>query len=299
MKPFKITVVYKKSLYQLYAKERQDERVLRLLRKGSRVTKRLKQTHITHRDTLEKVRKILKSLDIKATFVYRARSFSENNMDLILSVGGDGTFLEAARSIRETFILGVNSNPEDSVGMLCGAKIETLESYLKEIIDGSAEVTKLTRLSVKINKRKLPFPILNDVLIAHSNPASTSRYLLRLRGTTEEHKSSGMWVAPAAGSTAAILGAGGRVLPLKSRNIQFVVREPYQITGKRMKLTQGMVKPNEKLVIYSKMRAGRIYLDGPHNVEQFPVGDMLEIKISRHPLFAYGFHETRRRKKRN
>ena len=83
--------------------------------------------------------------------------------------------------------------------------------------------TPVTRLAIDLEGRRLQ-PALNDVLVAHVQPAATSRYRLTLGRRSEEHRSSGLWVATAAGSTAGIRSAGGRPMPLTSRRIQFRAR---------------------------------------------------------------------------
>ena len=96
--------------------------------------------------------------------------------------------------------------------------------------------------------------VLNDVLFCHECPAATTRYLIRHGAIEEEHKSSGVWVGPAAGSTAAQRSAGGRVLPPTSTQMQYVVREPYVSNGTRYQLTHGLLEPDEQLLITSKIR---------------------------------------------
>ena len=50
---------------------------------------------------------------------------SDPNIELILSLGGDGTFLKTASMIKNRHmpILGVNTDPQRSVGCLCNRKV--------------------------------------------------------------------------------------------------------------------------------------------------------------------------------
>lgn len=54
---------------------------------------------------------------------YSKRRLQKNT--LIITIGGDGTFLNAAHSINcsDCFILGINSKPESSIGKLCSFEI--------------------------------------------------------------------------------------------------------------------------------------------------------------------------------
>src|SRR6185295_20354394 len=96
----------------------------------------------------------------------------------------------------------------------------------------------------------------------------------------EEHKSSGLWISTAAGSTAAIGSAGGIFMPIASRNFQFLVRELYRRLGRKYDMGSGTIAFGRKLIILSKMRVGRIFLDGPHRVLPFPIGSKLEVSAS-------------------
>src|SRR5205814_102880 len=96
---------------------------------------------------------------------------------------------------------------------------------------------------VRINGDVVTSRVLNDMPFCHQSPAATARYIVEHRGVVEEQKSSGMWIGPAAGSTAAQHSAGGKVLPLTSADLQMVVREPYKPRGKPYKLTHLIVKP--------------------------------------------------------
>jgi len=64
--------------------------------------------------------------------------------------------------------------------------------------------TTLTRMRVERDGEVLHRRVLNDALFCHRSPAATTRYIISHEGREEHHKSSGVWVGPAAGSTAAV-----------------------------------------------------------------------------------------------
>jgi NAD+ kinase len=160
-------------------------------------------------------------------------------------------------------------------------------------------------MTVELNGQALHTRVLNEALFCHASPAATSRYILRLvagdeRGTgevlaEEEQKSSGMWVGPAAGSTAAQRSAGGRVLPLTSQKIQYVVREPYQANGHALHMALGLAQEDQALVIKSKMRQARVFLDGDHIVHAVTIGDVLRLRRSDETLVVLGLARNGRR----
>lgn len=206
----------------------------------------------------------------------------------VVSVGGDGTLLTASHFVPAAgTLLGVNSAPRDSVGYLTLAQRASLPRTLAAIASDQLRPVPVTRLAVKLDGVTLPEAALNDVLFAHQHPAATSRYLVRLGRQSETHRSSGLWVSTAAGSTAGIRSSGGAVLPLRSRRLQFRARELYRRPGAVHALASGFLAPGADLVVESQMDAGWLYIDGSRVSYPFPFGARAEIRALRAPLLLF------------
>jgi NAD+ kinase len=204
----------------------------------------------------------------------------------VISVGGDGTLLAASHWVTGAILLGVNSAPRSSVGHLTLARRASLPRILGRIANGTLLPRPVARLEVVLEGKLLP-PALNDVLIAHEQPAATSRYRLRLNRRAEEHRSSGLWVSTAAGSTAGIRSAGGQAMPLRSRRLQFRARELYRVRGRGVILETGFVEPGEKLVVESAMAAGWLFIDGARMAVRFPFGAQAVFRVAEQPLLLF------------
>ena len=202
---------------------------------------------------------------------------------LVVSVGGDGTLLAASHWVTGATLLGVNSAPRSSVGYLTFARRATVGRILARIARGTLRPQPVARLEIELEGKLLP-PALNDVLIAHEQPAATSRYRLRVGRRVEEHRSSGLWVATAAGSTAGIHSAGGRAMALAERRLQFRARELYRVRGRKTVLESGFVEPGQELVVESAMAAGWLYPDGARLAARFPFGSQAVFRAAGQPL---------------
>lgn len=292
----RVLVVYKKSAYQIYVRERRHPRVAALLRRRSRAVSGMTRAHRDHLQTVAGVRSVLRDLGARAVFRQRREHGSTAGFDLVVTVGGDGTLLWASQMVGpDCPVIALNSAPKDSVGYFCAASQGEIADTLRDALAGKLRATELTRLQVDVDGVAVHRRALNDVLFSHFSPAATSRYAIRFRGREEAHKSSGVWVATAAGSTAAIRSAGGRVLPIASRNLQFAVREPYAVGERSYRVLHGLVAPREHLEIESHMRAGRLYIDGPHVWRSVEIGSVLRIHRSNEPLSLLGFRARRPR----
>jgi len=302
----RVAVVLKRSSWRRWVDEDKDPRVKRLLDADDDTVRRMRPSHREHIETVEEVRRALDDLKVSAAFHDHASTFLvEGRCDLVITVGGDGTLLAASHGIGPGVpLLGVNSAPSHSVGFFCGAKKGQVRATVARALAGGLRRAELTRMRVERNGERLHERVLNEALFCHESPAATSRYILRLAtvagpdaGETDEHeeqKSSGLWIGPAAGSTAAQRSAGGKVLPLSSRDLQFVVREPYMADGHALRVRLGLVGEQQVLEIKSKMRSARVFLDGDRIVHDVTIGDVVTLRRSDEPLVVLGLPRGRK-----
>lgn len=239
------------------------------------------------KSALNAVSRVLDEHGAEYHVALRDRIPRPEEFDLILPVGGDGTFLAAAHAADGVPLLGVNPAPKASVGFFCAANVQTLERRLAEIELGKLKHQPLPLIETRIDGRAMECLALNDVLFAGSSPAETVRCTLKVGGTEEFQKSSGIWIAAGPGSTAAIRSAGGKPQPIASRRLQYLAREPYHpITG-RVKLRQGILPQGATLKITSLMKGSAIYLDGHWHSYAVAMGSIVEVRIAKKVLKIY------------
>jgi NAD+ kinase len=254
---------------------------------------RLRDAHETHERALGLLHRILDDLDVSPRYVSLTEAVDASGFDLVVALGGDGTVLHASHQIGLTPVLAINSAPEHSVGFLTATTIDHAPVMIRAALRGELPSACLHRMAVDIEGRRVYGRVLNDVLYSHECPASTARYVLRLGPVEEEQMSSGIWIGTAAGSTAAIRSAGGRVMPPGSRRLQFVVREPYRRNGGRCRLGAGFVPPGGRLEVRNLTDAARLYVDGPHVMLRVRLGETVELSLSDEPLTLLGFRRAR------
>jgi NAD+ kinase len=293
----RVAVLAKRTSYRTFVEEGGEPRVAKLLAAGDATVRRMRRSHEDHLETQREVRDAIAELGIEAVFYEGSRTRIEGDFDLVVTVGGDGTVLAASHQIGpHTRLLGVNSAPDSSVGFFCGATKGGVRATLEAALAGKLRGVTLSRMRVEHNERLLHDRVLNEALFCHASPAATSRYILRVtksgRMKEEEQKSSGVWIGPAAGSTAAQRSAGGSVLALTSTRLQFVVREPYLGGGAALRLVVGLVEPQDQLELLSKMRAGKLFLDGHYDEHDIGIGDRIVMKRSADTLTVLGLQRS-------
>ncbi|MDP8265334.1 MAG: hypothetical protein P9M07_00130 [Candidatus Aceula meridiana] len=276
----KVLIVYKKSFYEQSVCLNRSKKVFL----KSEIARFL-DMHKEHAKTIEFVERTLKSLKIPYKKCFRCPQINYTPYSLVVTVGGDGTFLHAARHLKSQTILGVNSDPARSVGKFCAATRFNFEKILKPVLAGKVKPTLLPRLTVRTNTSK-QITVVNDILVCDENPAAMSRYVLSINGKIEYQRSSGVWISTAAGSSGAINSAGGKILPMNSNAVQYQTRELYYRRKGEFKLIGGTIHLKEPIKVRSQMRTGMIFLDGAHVKIPFDFGKELIIGQSPHALNA-------------
>lgn len=268
-----VLLVYKKAKYDIYVFEKQNKRILKLLKEENESVAKLKEVRDTHVANYEKILNVLESQNVKYEQCYRGDLTRELvKGKVIIAFGGDGTVLNTSHFVDDEPLLGVNSDPKTSNGSLCSANADNFESFLEQALDTERSFQRLARLECSVDDKPLPFLALNDLLVCDKNPAAMSVYTL----FDDPQKSSGVWISTATGSTGAIKSAGGIPQMRHARLIQFMVREPFVAN-----VNKGFV---DKIKMLSKMRNGMIYVDGSYTKVPFEIGSELTVKISERDL---------------
>jgi len=199
--------------------------------------------------------------------------------ELIITVGGDGTFVRATHFLKETPIVGINSDPESSAGVLTNLSSFELEK-LSEILNGKYLLTKRQRAQVIKKNKLLDELVLNEIYLGARDQFHTSRYIVNLRGNKEEHRSSGAIISTGSGSTGWYKSAGGEPFHPNADNLMLIVREPTKNRVYNPKILNEKIELKESIFFESLNRNnGVIAIDGETTYE-FNFGDIVEIRLS-------------------
>jgi NAD+ kinase len=152
---------------------------------------------------------------------------------LVVTLGGDGTFLAGARyaAPRGIPLLGVNLG---RLGFLTEVEAEDLEQGLKRFLDGDYRIEERTILQVVLSRgtRTVARAIgLNEVVVDHSGEARMLRVEIDVGGqAVGVIDADGVMVATATGSTAYALASGGPILEPTLRDLVLVPMNPFALT---------------------------------------------------------------------
>ncbi len=137
------------------------------------------------------------------------------NMDLIIVIGGDGTFLSVVRSMgaRQVPVLGVNAG---SLGFLTDTSLPDLYKALERVLAGDHTIESRMLLDVELERNGKVVArqtVLNDVVITKGAIARMIEVGVELNEQlVASIRADGVIVSTPTGSTAYSLAAGGPIL---------------------------------------------------------------------------------------
>jgi len=138
-----------------------------------------------------------------------------DDLDLVIVLGGDGTFLSAVRLVdgRNIPILGVNMG---SLGFLTETRIDEIYDVLSLALKGSLEHTERSTLQATVvykNGKKSRYMALNDIVLERG-PVSRLIDIVVYSNAflVSTVKADGLIITSPTGSTAYSLAAGGPIM---------------------------------------------------------------------------------------
>jgi len=210
------------------------------------------------------------------------------NLECIIVLGGDGTFLSAARFIenRPIPLMGVKFG---EVGFLAETTEENLYEKIDLLLEGKFFIQKRTRLDVKVMRNSeqiIDVDVLNDAVInksALSQLASCAVHLDSIYLTT--YRADGLILATPTGSTAYSLAAGGPVVDPAVPSIILTPICPFTLTNRPLIIPDAT---KVEILLEGSPEDMILTLDGQEGFEMDP-GDKIFIKKSANDISMISF----------
>ena len=227
---------------------------------------------------------VLKSRQVEAVEVARDVTLSAaaghvKEAGLVLTLGGDGTFLHGARvaAPRGIPILGVNLG---RLGFLTEVDADQLEEGLTRFLDGSYRIEERTILQVALIRggRNVAKSIgLNEVVVDHSGETRMLRVEIDVGGqAVGVIDADGVIVATATGSTAYALASGGPILEPTLRDLVLVPMSPFALTVRPI-----VFPPGQDITITVVRGPAEMRIDGARRGRSVETGDV--VRCGSHP----------------
>ena len=139
--------------------------------------------------------------------------------DLILSIGGDGTILRAARAVipHAIPIVGINLG---NLGFMAELKAAEALDKLPQLLSGKGWIEERAMLEVKLLSQTESLQALNDIVVGRGRSARLVNIEAKIDGKVmTTYRADGVIVATATGSTSYSLAANGPILYPQAKEI--------------------------------------------------------------------------------
>ena len=197
--------------------------------------------------------------------------------DIVLSIGGDGTFLETSK-ITDNPIIGVNTG---TLGYLTEVNPDNLKSSLIDILNGNYHIENRMMLEGKVIKQngdEIRIPeALNEIAISKNINGVVRFDVLVSEKLINSYTADGILVCTPTGSTAYNLSCGGPIVDPTAEILTLTPIAPHTVINRSIVLSNESVVKIKITELRNKTSA-YVLRDG---IEiEIESGDVVEIKKS-------------------
>lgn len=253
-------------------------------------------------DRVEVAERVLKEVGSRAEVVVhehaakalrmKGRPFSEMDVDVMVTVGGDGTILWTLQH-HDAPVFGVNLG---ELGFLTEVDPEHLAEGLDRLLGGDYTVEDRARVATTVNGQRLPDAV-NEAVVRTARASKMLHLVIRLDGHEMERiRCDGLILSTPTGSTSYAMSAGGPIVDPRLAALLLVPLAAFKIG------TRPVVLPPEArltVTLTSPVKDAVLAIDGQHEA---PVGegDELAFHLSerRARFVRFGEHFYRRLRER-
>ena len=179
---------------------------------------------------------LYRSLGLKGHCLYNNHLDLNSEFDLMISIGGDGTFLRTLGLVRdkEIPVLGINTG---RLGFLSTMNHENISEFYSDIINSNYEIEERSTVQVKVLNSKILDEIfcvgLNEISIVRKNTTSLINIQTKLDGQfLNSYWSDGLIVSTPTGSTGYSLSCGGPIVSPNSNSLILTPISPHNLNAR-------------------------------------------------------------------
>lgn len=196
-------------------------------------------------------------------------------LDLVISLGGDGTFLRTAAWVGDQGIpiLGINTG---RLGFLADINADEISTTMDEISNGNYKIEErsLLRLQSNLSRRKTDHYALNEVAILKRDTSSMISIHAYLNDEyLTEYLADGLLVATPTGSTAYSLSVNGPIIMPEAHNFVLSPVAPHSLNVRPLVIPETY---SLRFKVESRSKNFLVSMDGCSEV--FPSGSEFEIR---------------------
>lgn len=209
---------------------------------------------------------------------FRPDDWIGSHADIVISLGGDGSFLQVASRMGDYPVQQLGIHLGD-FGFLNSVTPDDLDSRLDDILEKNYDIEKRVFLAGRIERKngeKEPLPVaLNDIVAGHNRIGTMVRLDLSINNHyVERYAADGIIVSTPTGSTSYAMSCGGSVLHSSSDELLVVPICAHMMLPSPLVIPEGF---EIKITVPEREKLIHVCVDGTHPY-QLSAGDSLIIK---------------------
>jgi NAD+ kinase len=173
--------------------------------------------------------------------VETVEDLKDKKLDLVVTLGGDGTTLRTCRSlVNEVPVLTINVG--GNKGILSEITLDKIDLAIKEIKSNKVWLDKRTRVVASVGGEEFP-PALNEIYINRQNMTKTAEFEIKFQNDIVKHKMDGVMISTPSGSTGHSFSFGG---PILHESLDILIITPIAAVLRQL---PSIVVPDEKIQV--------------------------------------------------
>lgn len=206
-----------------------------------------------------------KTKDIKKKLTSKLREVNiklvEKNPQLIIAIGGDGSFLKALKEENyndSLLYVGINTG---HLGFLQDININDIDYFIDSLIKGNYKTSNLSLLDIEVlcknpngTKYTMNFSSLNEFVLRERD-MRTLKFEVKLDGAhLETFAGDGVIVSSPTGSTAYNLSSGGAILHPSIKAFQLLPLSPLPTSAHYSNLKNSLIIPKSNILTLEPLK---------------------------------------------
>lgn len=172
--------------------------------------------------------------------VETTEDLANKKLDLVITLGGDGTTLRTFRSLLNEIPL-LTINVGGNKGILSEITLDRIDQAIADIRANRVWLDKRTRVVASINGKEFP-PALNEIYILRQNLTKTAEFEIKFQNDVVKRKMDGVMISTPSGSTGHSFSLGG---PILHESLDVLIITPVA----PIRLLPSIVVPDERIQV--------------------------------------------------
>tara|TARA_B100000965_G_C19563120_1_gene745502 strand:+ start:943 stop:1824 length:882 start_codon:yes stop_codon:yes gene_type:complete len=222
-----------------------------------------------------------------------------NSIDLMVTIGGDGTLLRSIKYIEdlEIPIIGINTG---RLGFLATLNQDLIKNKIEKILKKDFEIEKRSLLEVEFQDKEnnLDFKYaLNEISVSRKNTTSMIKIKTNLNGEfLNSYWADGLIISTPTGSTGYSLSCGGPIMSPLSETLSLTPIAPHNLNARPI-----IIPDNTKIELFVTGREKNHLLSLDSKIISLKNGTLIKIKKAEFKiriahLYEDNFYKTLRSK---